>query len=282
MSYTFRPPHVARFGDSHEVHHPSYSHDWRIATNNHRPSGTSLLHSAEVGVGIEVGMSAIQSLKLTFHTFDSLLSLISLSLLDLSIHLAHVQKAHCRANHRKPELSLFVSAPAVVSQLLESWRLLILLYCVAEDAPVNASELQVRRSFSLSGPAVFHKARFISYLQPTLSVIQYIMSSHNLEATRGSDTTLDQTDIEKQNSPGEDASTNSHDAAHITEVEKENKEADAEAGPAAPAPVNPMMDPSSFPDGGLQAWLVVLGCACALFVSFGSYLFPVMSRRAED
>jgi hypothetical protein len=30
-----------------------------------------------------------------------------------------------------------------------------------------------------------------------------------------------------------------------------------------------MMDPSSFPDGGLQAWLTVGGAWCALFVSFG-------------
>ncbi|KAI9840705.1 MAG: hypothetical protein M1838_003939 [Thelocarpon superellum] len=35
------------------------------------------------------------------------------------------------------------------------------------------------------------------------------------------------------------------------------------------APMNPMMDPSSFPDGGLKAWSVVLGGFCCLFVSFG-------------
>ena len=29
------------------------------------------------------------------------------------------------------------------------------------------------------------------------------------------------------------------------------------------------MDPSQFPDSGLEAWLVVLGCFCSLFVSFG-------------
>lgn len=28
-------------------------------------------------------------------------------------------------------------------------------------------------------------------------------------------------------------------------------------------------DPSQFPDGGLQAWLCVLGCFCILFCSFG-------------
>ena len=30
-----------------------------------------------------------------------------------------------------------------------------------------------------------------------------------------------------------------------------------------------LMDPSSFPDGGLKAWLVVFGGFCSLFVSFG-------------
>lgn len=34
-------------------------------------------------------------------------------------------------------------------------------------------------------------------------------------------------------------------------------------------PVNPWMDPSSFPDGGSQAWLTVAGAAACLFVSFG-------------
>jgi hypothetical protein len=36
------------------------------------------------------------------------------------------------------------------------------------------------------------------------------------------------------------------------------------------APPNPM-DPSSFPDGGLRAWLVVLGGFCSLIVSFGMH-----------
>lgn len=30
-----------------------------------------------------------------------------------------------------------------------------------------------------------------------------------------------------------------------------------------------LMDPRAFPDGGLEAWLVVLGVFCSLFVSFG-------------
>lgn len=34
---------------------------------------------------------------------------------------------------------------------------------------------------------------------------------------------------------------------------------------AAPSP----MDPSQFPDGGMKAWLTVIGSFCCLFVSFG-------------
>lgn len=36
---------------------------------------------------------------------------------------------------------------------------------------------------------------------------------------------------------------------------------------AVAAPSGP--DPASFPDGGLQAWLVVLGGFCTIFASFG-------------
>lgn len=46
-----------------------------------------------------------------------------------------------------------------------------------------------------------------------------------------------------------------HDAAPPQDVEKK--------------PANPMMDPSSFPDGGTEAWLTVAGAAACLFVSFG-------------
>jgi len=34
-------------------------------------------------------------------------------------------------------------------------------------------------------------------------------------------------------------------------------------------PANPWMDPASFPDGGAQAWLTVLGASCCMFVSWG-------------
>lgn len=34
-------------------------------------------------------------------------------------------------------------------------------------------------------------------------------------------------------------------------------------------PVNPWLDPTSFPEGGTKAWLTVAGAAACLFVSFG-------------
>ena len=46
--------------------------------------------------------------------------------------------------------------------------------------------------------------------------------------------------------------------ASISDVEK--------AGPAKP---NAGVDPSAFPDGGMEAWLVVSGAFCCLFCSFG-------------
>ncbi|OAX79793.1 hypothetical protein ACJ72_05887 [Emergomyces africanus] len=35
------------------------------------------------------------------------------------------------------------------------------------------------------------------------------------------------------------------------------------------SPTNPVIDPTAFPDGGVEAWTVVLGGFCALFASFG-------------
>lgn len=48
----------------------------------------------------------------------------------------------------------------------------------------------------------------------------------------------------------------------------DSKEAEVEAAPAPPGPP-PGLRPEDFPDGGLQAWLVVFGGWCALFCTFG-------------
>lgn len=44
---------------------------------------------------------------------------------------------------------------------------------------------------------------------------------------------------------------------------------DVEKGHAPTKPSFAGIDPSSFPDGGLQAWLAVSGAFCCLFCSFG-------------
>ncbi|KAI9809617.1 MAG: hypothetical protein M1825_000049 [Sarcosagium campestre] len=58
------------------------------------------------------------------------------------------------------------------------------------------------------------------------------------------------------------------DANKLPEVDTEAK-GDVESGTAEKSKHPPGMDPASFPDGGLQAWLVVLGGFCCLFCSFG-------------
>ncbi|KAK0640233.1 Aspyridones efflux protein apdF [Lasiodiplodia hormozganensis] len=71
-------------------------------------------------------------------------------------------------------------------------------------------------------------------------------------ATRSSNSTIETDDAVKKDA-------NAVDSRVALDVEK---------GPQLAAPVNPW-DPSAFPDGGAEAWLAVLGCFCALFVSFG-------------
>lgn len=74
-------------------------------------------------------------------------------------------------------------------------------------------------------------------------------------------------DVEKQNEAN-DAIPAAPSLSYNADADKTSSENDAE--PKAPPQMkNPMMDPSSFPDGGLQAWLTVGGAWCALFVSFG-------------
>jgi hypothetical protein len=106
---------------------------------------------------------------------------------------------------------------------------------------------------------------------------------HNLNTERGSDTTLDTAtiDAEKQNRISDTASSLEDHPNDVTvtngDVEKGVAKPNAEAGPAAAAAPPNFMDPAPFPDGGLQAWLCVLGAFCALFVSFGMILRPLCS-----
>lgn len=64
----------------------------------------------------------------------------------------------------------------------------------------------------------------------------------------------------------EDGLTNSNDAYSMASGE----DTDVEMGPDTVAtPKDTVIDPDSYPDGGIEAWTVVFGGFCALFVSFG-------------
>jgi hypothetical protein len=53
-------------------------------------------------------------------------------------------------------------------------------------------------------------------------------------------------------------SSSGNPSSHIQDAENAEK-----------PPMNPWMDPKSFPDGGAKAWLTVAGSSACLFVSFG-------------
>lgn len=85
---------------------------------------------------------------------------------------------------------------------------------------------------------------------------------------------------ESQQSNLHEKTTHLHDAEPVTnhteanilpDVEQSGRlpNGDSEKGGVPAPPPNPMMDPKSFPDGGLDAWLCVTGGFCALFCSFG-------------
>lgn len=97
-------------------------------------------------------------------------------------------------------------------------------------------------------------------------------------------------DIEKQ-VPVED----SHDTKESAVFDPDTKEQSASATeqssldqPAqneAPKPVNPWMDPASFPDGGAQAWLTVAAASACFFVSWGyvrTFLWGGGGRRLME
>lgn len=56
-----------------------------------------------------------------------------------------------------------------------------------------------------------------------------------------------------------------HDDVDLEEANERKKEEPT----SSPPPPSGKIDPSSFPDGGFQAWLVIVGTFCCLFVSFG-------------
>ena len=59
--------------------------------------------------------------------------------------------------------------------------------------------------------------------------------------------------------------TDSQVDGHVREIDVGT----AEKGEVSKRPPPGIMDPASFPDGGVKAWTTVLGGFCALFVSFG-------------
>jgi MFS family permease len=67
-------------------------------------------------------------------------------------------------------------------------------------------------------------------------------------------------------------SQNNDTEANIFPESEVEAHADLEKAGLEEKPVGPVAggtNPADFPDGGLEAWLVVLGCWCALFCSFG-------------
>ena len=75
-------------------------------------------------------------------------------------------------------------------------------------------------------------------------------------------------DVEKQKETN-GAVLTEHSQTYDADAEKASSSTEPEIEAPAPQMKNPMMDPSSFPDGGLKAWSTVAGAWCALFVSFG-------------
>lgn len=62
--------------------------------------------------------------------------------------------------------------------------------------------------------------------------------------------------------------TGAADADLAADNSATSEEQNVAVEPSKP-PYNPWADPSSFPDGGTQAWLTVLGAFCCLFNSWG-------------
>lgn len=60
------------------------------------------------------------------------------------------------------------------------------------------------------------------------------------------------------------------------------EDTDVEMGPDVVAtPKDNYIDPNSYPDGGIEAWTVVFGGFCALFVSFGWINCEISAPRSS-
>lgn len=82
---------------------------------------------------------------------------------------------------------------------------------------------------------------------------------------------VDDSPVNKKTSESLLPSQNKETEANIFPETRDTAEADLEKGGNASAKpaASGGFDPADFPDGGLEAWLVVAGSFCCLFVSFG-------------
>ena len=96
-------------------------------------------------------------------------------------------------------------------------------------------------------------------------------TSPSSDLAKGSDTTLEKDRIETENGA---RVANGSDLSHDGNADNATDNAEAEKDAAPPAK-NMMMDPSSFPDGGIKAWSTVFGAFCALLVSFGRSFYQL-------
>ena len=81
------------------------------------------------------------------------------------------------------------------------------------------------------------------------------------------------TDVEKQsplvNEPHAESTDGEFNQEKSPAPTTERSSLDQPAQNEPAKPVNPWMDPSSFPDGGAQAWLTVAAASALFFVSWG-------------
>ena len=119
-----------------------------------------------------------------------------------------------------------------------------------------------------SGPARDSEPLSTQKLRPDSALFSKDTTAANSTSPSMVDSPMD-SDIEKSADlhPGDPPADTTSDQDVIANNEK-NLEDAGDANVATPQAVNPW-DPSQFPEGGLEAWTVVLGAACGIWVSFG-------------